>query len=115
MISKTTENIIDDYIKVTGRGEGLKFSLSPEDYLRFRREAIEEISNGYYANRPPQPTIQTAPFFTTPVVADENRSDISHPAAVEMTPTNVLSKTQKPEDKEEEQDDLLARMKGVPG
>ena len=46
LIEQMTENLVNEYMRVTGRGESGKLALSPVEYLSFRTAAIQELQSG---------------------------------------------------------------------
>ncbi len=109
-IDEKTKEIAENYFALTGIGEARRLSLTPEEYMVFRRQAISEIGNSIIATE----SHSEAPVTLRKVSQKESASIKPVASDTENTKPIVVKKEEKPK-QTRQRDDMSDLLASIPG
>ena len=115
-INEYTLSLVENYIDATGMGEAKRFSLTPADYLLFRRQAVEEFGTGN-AVAPVVPPAAPQTNYTVQEPTQRKPVILKPEKKEEVIPKPKTEAAFSSEfyDEEEEESGLEALLRNVPG
>lgn len=125
-VSAVTERITKGYFNAIGIRDGGKLSLSPADYISFRKLAMEEIMNGCADLFEEQPkenfeySVDRTEYRENSVQSRKksNISDIvsrGESTQKNISKVSASAETSLEEYEEDEEDSLMTLLKSIPG
>lgn len=109
-----TLSLIDNYIEATGLGEAKRLSLSPADYILFRKQAVEECGISSHVI-PVAPAPVSTHHSAEPKSVKKRTEPVKH-AEKKDSAEKTDPKIELTSDLyEEEENSLEALLRGVPG
>jgi len=112
-VNAYTLSLIDNYITATGLGEFRRTTLTPQEYLAFRKQAEEECKSGVVVtNIPSTPVLTPTPLSAPNPMKTVQKTNAS---AVAPAPKSTVNQADFDSFMEEEEDNMESLMRMVSG